>query len=179
MGPMVIVGVVCVCVCVCLPPLSNGGNSYGGVAAISPSIHWKTETFFYFSSLAPLFLNLPVIVFYVCLYFPPSSPLSLSFPCPASDSLLSFTLLLCLGCLSVLVYYWVRLSSSSVTAPLHILCMLYRQPNGGNQSTQMRLDSVCTLHSNQSSFKIQPTNTFFRGGLCFLFVLGDLEQIYI
>lgn len=34
------------------------------------------------------------------------------------------------------------LSLSSVTEPLHILCMLYRQPNGGNQHTQMWLDSV-------------------------------------
>lgn len=82
---------------------------------------------------------------------PPSS----YFLRPASDCLLSLTLcrpVSSMFSLPVILLRTTVLSSSSVTAPLHILCMLYRQPNGGNQSTQMRLDSVCTLHSNQSSF---------------------------
>lgn len=37
-------------------------------------------------------------------------------------------------------------------APLHIVCTLRRLANGGNQSTQMRFDSACALHYNQSSF---------------------------
>ena len=155
---------MCVCVLgrvwVCYQPdrLSNGGNRYGGVVACSlvasPSIHQTTETVLSLLSLAALFLNFPVIIFYVPV-------LSTSFPlcslCPASASEpptllhpLSVALSRLFPPLVVLLRTAV-LNSSSVTAPLHILCMLYRQPNGGNQSTQMRLDSVCTSHSNQSS----------------------------
>lgn len=174
---MVIVAVVCVRVgggvcCYQPDPLSNGGNRYGGVAAwgpaASPPIHWKIEPVFSFSNLAPLFLNFPVIVLHVCLHFPPSLPLSFSvLPLTPSPLWLSASSMFSVP---VVRRRATVLSSSSVTAPLHILCMLYRQPNGGNQSTQMRLDSLCTLHSNQSffhwyslSFQIQPTNIFFYG----------------
>lgn len=102
------------------------------------------------SNLAPLFLNFPIIILYVCLYFPPPSPVP---PGPSADSLLFLTLSVSpMFSPPVVLLGTTVLSSSSVTAPPHIVCMLYRQPNGGNRRTQMQLDSVCTLHYNKSSF---------------------------
>lgn len=119
-----------------------------------PSVRHKLS--FSSSNLAPLFLRffflLVIIPTTRASIFFPSHPTALSSPVeplPPSSLWLPVSPMFSP---SVSLLGATALGSGSETAPPHIVCMLYRQPNGGNQRTQMRLDPARALHSNRCAF---------------------------
>lgn len=86
---------------------------------------------------------------YACLHFFPPHPTALPSPVeplPPSSLWLPVSPMFSP---SVSLLGATALGSGSETAPPRIVCTLYRQPNGGNQRTQMRLDPAHALHSNR------------------------------
>lgn len=142
---------------------------------MEPGVHQNAENVFL---LTPLLLNFPIVA--LCFSASLASPLPPQII--SSFSLSASSLPSPVISQGVAAPTATVLNPGSVTAPLRIFCMLYRQPNGGNQSTQMRLDRITFRAPFDwfGFFLLNSTNkyVFFpRWLFCFLFALADLYQI--